>query len=272
MRWWPLILGVVAGCGFEHGVTTTDGAMPDMPSAADEDGDGIDDAIDNCIAVSNPDQRDHDGDGRGDQCDLCPHLASTSDPDGDGDGVGDACDPRPSSAGDRRVLWEGFYDANAVDTWTQGGAAANWVVLNGAVQQPAFSPGDRVLLPPTSYQHVYVATSFEILGVSASATLGVCSGVAAPQFYCCTLRSAGPSVLSSSHIEAQSAQWTGTYNIGSKIQLVQNTASTNRCEASQQAIMTSRTSALGSTEGGVQLYTASASAAYDYLFIVEIGN
>ena len=38
--------------------------------AADADGDGVDDAIDNCINTYNPDQRDTDGDGIGNACDA----------------------------------------------------------------------------------------------------------------------------------------------------------------------------------------------------------
>ena len=39
-------------------------------SAADLDGDGFDDSVDNCPVVANPEQSDVDGDGRGDLCDL----------------------------------------------------------------------------------------------------------------------------------------------------------------------------------------------------------
>jgi cysteine-rich repeat protein len=38
----------------------------------DSDGDGVEDASDNCPAVSNPDQIDQDADGLGDVCDNCP--------------------------------------------------------------------------------------------------------------------------------------------------------------------------------------------------------
>ncbi len=48
----------------------------------DADNDGICDQLDNCVAMSNPDQADCDGDGVGDLCEL----------DSDADGVPDACD------------------------------------------------------------------------------------------------------------------------------------------------------------------------------------
>lgn len=47
----------------------------------DQDGDGIEDSLDNCPEVFNPDQLDTDGDGIGDACDEC------TDEDGDGFGI-----------------------------------------------------------------------------------------------------------------------------------------------------------------------------------------
>jgi len=38
----------------------------------DDDLDGVDDSIDNCLGLANPDQLETDGDGLGDVCDLFP--------------------------------------------------------------------------------------------------------------------------------------------------------------------------------------------------------
>lgn len=62
--------------------------------AADTDGDGSDDAFDNCRVIVNPDQADRDNDGIGDACDRCPDLAdSAAGHPGDGPEAGGDCDP-----------------------------------------------------------------------------------------------------------------------------------------------------------------------------------
>lgn len=57
----------------------------------DSDGDGLEDPLDNCPLVSNPDQLDTDDDRVGDACDNCA-IANPSQADRDGDGFGDTCD------------------------------------------------------------------------------------------------------------------------------------------------------------------------------------
>ncbi|MCC6938281.1 MAG: T9SS type A sorting domain-containing protein [Flavobacteriales bacterium] len=44
------------------------------PPDADGDGDGIEDALDNCPTTYNPGQQDSDNDGVGDACDVCPNI------------------------------------------------------------------------------------------------------------------------------------------------------------------------------------------------------
>ena len=71
----------------------------------DSDGDGVLDAGDNCLAVSNADQADLDGDATGDACDAdddsdgvadagdnCRVVVNAAQEDLNGDGEGDACD------------------------------------------------------------------------------------------------------------------------------------------------------------------------------------
>ncbi|MFN3198296.1 MAG: fibrinogen-like YCDxxxxGGGW domain-containing protein [Bradymonadia bacterium] len=86
-------------------------SSPASNRITDDDGDGVDDGVDNCLLVANADQTDTDGDGAGDACDACANDA-TNDADGDGicqdvdncitvanadqtdnngDGYGDAC-------------------------------------------------------------------------------------------------------------------------------------------------------------------------------------
>jgi hypothetical protein len=59
---------------------------------ADEDGDGVLDAVDNCPQRPNAEQMDVDEDGLGDACDFCPLVVSPGNTDDDGDGVGDECE------------------------------------------------------------------------------------------------------------------------------------------------------------------------------------
>lgn len=49
----------------------------------DSDGDGIEDALDNCPSVSNPDQLDTDGDSVGNVCDNCPAIPNPGQDDSD---------------------------------------------------------------------------------------------------------------------------------------------------------------------------------------------
>lgn len=96
-----------------------------LPPPPDSDGDGIEDSLDNCPLVANPDQLDTDGDGQGDACDTdddndgvedsldnCPLVANPDQADFDNDGIGDACDsqtgPPTSEEQCKNEGWERF--------------------------------------------------------------------------------------------------------------------------------------------------------------------
>lgn len=66
--------------------------LPRLALAADTDGDGVQDTVDNCPLVSNASQANSDSDGVGDACDTCTLVANPDQFDADGDGYGNRCD------------------------------------------------------------------------------------------------------------------------------------------------------------------------------------
>jgi MYXO-CTERM domain-containing protein len=67
--------GCGCGCGGSILVDYTDVGQS-YEQSDDSDHDGIDDSLDNCPFVANPDQADGDGDGVGDVCDNCALVAN----------------------------------------------------------------------------------------------------------------------------------------------------------------------------------------------------
>ena len=87
-------------------------ATPEDDEVNDRDRDGVNDDVDNCSDVANPDQADRDEDGTGDVCDddidgddvpnamdNCPQDPNAEQSDEDNDGIGDVCDPDDDNDG-----------------------------------------------------------------------------------------------------------------------------------------------------------------------------
>ena len=131
------------------------------------DGDGIDDAQDNCPDIDNPQQEDTDADGRGDACDEdddgdgvpdagdnCPLAANADQRDSDADGAGDACDDAFDST-PGRATGGGFVTsdgARARFSVVARSGDGRCLVVMGAVRVRCrtvdgyFQAGDRVVL------------------------------------------------------------------------------------------------------------------------------
>jgi hypothetical protein len=90
-----------SGCSVgsaESGIGDASGPTPrpmpfGCPAATfDDDGDGTEEAADNCPGFRNASQSDIDSDTHGDVCDNCVDVANTGQIDTDSDGQGDECD------------------------------------------------------------------------------------------------------------------------------------------------------------------------------------
>ncbi|MEO8550191.1 MAG: thrombospondin type 3 repeat-containing protein, partial [Kofleriaceae bacterium] len=162
------LLLIVASCGFHPtpGVTG-DGALPidaavehdgdpitiDGSPDLDSDGDGLVDAVDNCIHAANPDQHDEDGDQVGDACDPCPQIAHEPVLDTDTDGLPDACDPHPNAAGDALLRFESFEGTTLPAGWTVIAGASSHLTFAGDAMTIDATSGTQIVAFETAHAH-----------------------------------------------------------------------------------------------------------------------
>jgi hypothetical protein len=311
----PLV--VLVGCSFPHGepinqgpqdasrvdapdplvIDAADAPLADMmmmadasidgPVDIDTDGDGVLDSIDNCRTTPNSNQRDHDMDGRGDVCDKCPHLPNTADPDLDNDGVGDACDPRQTLSGDSIALFEGFYDASSIATWTETGNG-NWSVASGVLTQSVSTTSSttNALIAPGTVARAAITTRVR-LGMVGNGTstadnphVSVATGVGQGQSYWCSVVDEGnndkiyASIFRPNMFPSfPSAAWPGTFAQNSELRITSALlGNDNVCTVVQGTTSATVSGNTGLTTGSVQVATRTTAASFDYVFIVSIGN
>ncbi len=137
----------------------------------DSDGDGIPDAVDNCVAVANPDQHDEDGDKVGDACDPCPQVANAT-TDTDGDGIADACDPHPTTPGDVLVKFEPFTGTGNLPAGWQslgGGTPSDWKRGNDTLMIAADNATPFAIFDSGSSHHA-IDTGVDVISVRVNGT------------------------------------------------------------------------------------------------------
>ena len=114
-----LLVLLLAGCDIAFGVrgiTVTDAVPIDAPAHVD-------------VALAH---HDEDGDGIDDNVDNCPNVPNVAQGDDDGDGVGDACDPHPALAIDHRVKFDPLIAFDS--SWSTFGVTA-WQDQGDGVRQ-----------------------------------------------------------------------------------------------------------------------------------------
>lgn len=129
----------------------------DAPVTTDEDGDFVDDSVDNCPGIYNPNQAD-----------------------GDGDHVGDACDPHPTTPGDHIALFEPF---NSRVYQLTADSAANWMIQDGSIVTTGSPDATSTtlalnLMNPLSTPTLEVG--FTVLGYSSAGQSSVLLTIAFP--------------------------------------------------------------------------------------------
>ena len=135
-------MGADLGSGTPDGAADRsggDGGCTGATAPHDEDGDGIDDACDNCPSIANSNQADQGEIGAG--------LVA--------DGVGDACDPRPSLAGESILLFDPLTSGQLGAMWSV--YAGTWVPAADTVAETAVGMSQEIDRTDLTTQANYLA-------------------------------------------------------------------------------------------------------------------
>jgi hypothetical protein len=257
-----------------------DADPPDAGPPADEDGDGVADADDNCPTVANPTQEDDDETGAG----------------GTADGVGDDCDPRPMGDGDSIAFFDGFARGSLGAEWTA--ALGTWSVAGGEVTQSSTVPAFSVLiwtgtLPAAARIDTELTiTTLPAMSAPTDATrvAGVLGryGTPAAGYTCVTF--ADPADLAGTHanvlselagavttnLDAAALSWTMAEDVPTRVRFtLKDTATRQACNlrrvgSGPQVTTTANDTTV--TAGALALTTDGLAASFPYVIVYALGN
>jgi hypothetical protein len=186
-------LVLLAGCDAVFGISKpvpADAQQFDAPDALV----GVHDPrCETAQQIAMDDAADDDGDGIANRIDNCPGIYNPSQVDADGDGIGDACDPDP---GVRDVFADVSYFDTSLGCWVPD-TINNWSLSAnpGQVTTPASNAATMILSAATTAPTLEVAFSFESPDQAASDGLGVALNLATSSVQCVIGRSPGSDVM-----------------------------------------------------------------------------
>jgi hypothetical protein len=172
-------------------------------------------------------------------------------------------------AGDQRILFEGFYDATSIMGWTAGGNGT-WSVANGVLTQSSTnnSTTTNTLSPPGSVARAAVTAGVHVIALGNNQS-----------YWCSVVRDDnGTNKVYATTINGLSQNfpntgWAGTFAANSDLRLdLALLGGNNVCTATQGATTATIQGNTNNVGGSVSVATRTASASFDYLFVVSIGN
>ncbi|CAN5706758.1 hypothetical protein BH11MYX1_BH11MYX1_56430 [soil metagenome] len=263
-----ILCAALAGCGCAPSAATSDGAPVHDTAPLDGSGSGSD-----ASAGS-----DYDGDGIPDDLDFCPHIANAANPDADHAGVGADCDPRPGLL-DKRVYWSSFDNPLEINSWLGVGA---WSVQSGEAVQGSTNNSPSYLQFPILVNRAYVATRLVAGTLSGNGSaVGIRILATSSNLYGCAFARAMGNIsttATTNSTQTTTGPWPTNQIAGHAYTVAENLSTAtnqNGCafvdasSATTVSLMSGYASGETAPAGHVELATLDATAAYEYLFIVE---